>query len=112
MGCELLTLTQTPAISFTGSVRTGKTIASLAVANSKKYQLEMGGKNAAVTIADANLEQAVNLTIQGAFKSAGQKCTATSRAIVHKDVYDNFRTQLGEKTRALKVVPGDDAYAY
>lgn len=100
------------AVSFTGSVRTGKAIAAQAVDAGKKYQLEMGGKNAAVILADADLEQAVNLTIQGAFKSAGEKCTATSRAIVHADIYDAFSRRLVEKTKALKVGPGDDASAY
>ena len=109
------TLTTHPAVSavsFTGSVRTGKVIAAQAVGAGKKYQLEMGGKNAAVVLADADMVQAVNLTIQGAFKSAGEKCTATSRAIVHSDIYDEFSRRLAEKTRALKVGPGDDSEAY
>jgi aldehyde dehydrogenase (NAD+) len=100
------------AISFTGSAKAGKLIAGWAAGAGKKYQLEMGGKNAAVVLADADLEQAVNLTIQGAFKSAGEKCTATSRAIVHADVYDAFAARLVEKTKGLKIGPGDDGAAY
>jgi aldehyde dehydrogenase (NAD+) len=100
------------AISFTGSVRTGKTIAGQAAAHGKKYQLEMGGKNAAIILPDADMDQAVNLTVQGAFRSAGEKCTATSRAIIHKDIYEEFTGRLVEKTRHLKVGPGDDPDAY
>lgn len=111
-GEALTTHRAVSALSFTGSVKTGKILATQAVRAGKKYQLEMGGKNAAVILPDADLEQAVNLTIQGAFKSAGEKCTATSRAIVHGDVYDEFSRRLVEKTTALKVGPGDDASAY
>ena len=100
------------ALSFTGSTRTGKTIAGWAAAHGKKYQLEMGGKNAVIVLPDADLDQAVALTMQGAFKSAGQKCTATARAIVHRDVYEAFAERLVARTRALKVGPGDDPDAY
>ncbi len=112
VGETLATHPAVSAISFTGSVKTGKIIAAQAASAGKKYQLEMGGKNAAVVLADADMEQAVNLTIQGAFKSAGEKCTATSRAIIHKDVYDEFSRRLVERTKALKVGPGDDSSAY
>jgi len=109
------TLTSHPdvaALSFTGSVKTGRLLSSQANAYGKKIQLEMGGKNAAVILADANLDQAVTLTIQGAFKSAGEKCTATSRAIIEASVYDEVRRRIVEKTQALKVGPGDDPDAY
>jgi aldehyde dehydrogenase (NAD+) len=110
---EVLTTHRSIAgISFTGSVRAGKTIAGWASAHGKKYQLEMGGKNAVVVLPDADLDQAVNLTVQGAFRSAGEKCTATSRAIVHRDVYAEFARRLVERTGALKVGPGDDPDAY
>lgn len=112
VGETLTTAPEVAGISFTGSVRTGKHIAAQAVAHGKKYQLEMGGKNAAIIMPDCNLEQAVALTIQGAFKSAGEKCTATSRVIVHKDVYDAFVPALVQKTRSLKVGAGDVADAY
>ncbi len=112
VGEVLTTSAEVNAISFTGSVRTGKQIATQAVAHGKKYQLEMGGKNGVIVLPDANLESAVNLTIQGAFKSAGEKCTATSRVIVHTEIYDAFVTQLVQKTLALKVGSGEDATAY
>lgn len=111
-GETLVTHSSTSAVSFTGSVRAGKTIAGWAAAHGKKYQLEMGGKNAAVVLPDANLEQAVNLVIQGAFKSAGEKCTATSRAIVHSDIYESFTSRLIDKTSALRIGPGSDPEAY
>ncbi len=109
------TLTSHPAVnalSFTGSAKTGKWLGTQCSANGKKYQLEMGGKNAVIVLPDANLEQAVTLTIQGAFKSAGQKCTATSRAIVHEEIYGAFVNRLTEKVHALKVGAGDEADAY
>lgn len=112
VGETLATHPDVTALSFTGSVRTGKILAQQAVEHGKKYQLEMGGKNAAVILPDADMEQAINLTIQGAFKSAGEKCTATSRAIVHRAVYDTFAANLVERTAALKIGPGDDASAY
>jgi len=100
------------AVSFTGSVRAGKMLAGWAVTHGKKYQLEMGGKNAVIVLPDANLDQAVTLTLQGAFKSAGEKCTATARAIIHRDIYAEFTARLVEKTKALQVGPGDDPNAY
>jgi len=112
VGEALATHPAVAALSFTGSVRTGKTIAGWAAAHGKKYQLEMGGKNAVIVLPDANMEQAVTLTIQGAFKSAGEKCTATSRAIVHADIYDEFAARLVERTELLKIGPGDDPDAY
>ncbi|MEP6756208.1 MAG: aldehyde dehydrogenase family protein [Chthonomonadales bacterium] len=111
-GEVLATDKRVSAISFTGSVKTGKIISGHASAHGKKYQLEMGGKNAAVVLPDADMEQAVNLTIQGAFKSAGEKCTATSRVIVHHDVYAAFACRLKEKTEALSIGPGTDPTAY
>jgi aldehyde dehydrogenase (NAD+) len=112
VGETLCTHPSLAAISFTGSVRTGKRISAWAAEHGKKYQLEMGGKNAVVVLEDANLDQAVNLTIQGAFKSAGHKCTATSRAIVHRAVYPEFLRLLVERTRLLTLGPGDDGSAY
>ncbi len=100
------------AVSFTGSVDTGKHIARIAVETGKKYQLEMGGKNGVVVMPDANLESAVTLILQGAFKSAGEKCTATSRVIIHQDIYAEFAARIVERTKALKVGPGDDPAAY
>ena len=99
-------------ISFTGSVRTGRMIGRTAADHGKKVQLEMGGKNAVVVLKDANMNQALALTIQGAFKSAGEKCTATSRVIVDREIYPEFKQRLVQMTKALKLGPGDFADAY
>ncbi len=99
-------------ISFTGSVATGKTIARACVEQGKRYQLEMGGKNPVIVLGDANLERAVELTIQGAMKSAGEKCTATARAIVVEEVADEFTRRLVGRVRELEVGPGTDSLFY
>src|SRR5439155_4448409 len=75
-------------VSFTGSNPVGRRIAGWAAERGVKFQLEMGGKNPVIVLPDCDLEQATNLTLRGAFAYAGQKCTATSRAIVHDAIYD------------------------
>lgn len=99
-------------ISFTGSVVTGKAIARASVERGLRYQLEMGGKNPVVVLEDANLDRAVELTVQGAMKSAGEKCTATSRVIVVENVADEFTRRLVERVRQLEVGPGTDSKYY
>jgi len=100
------------AISFTGSCEVGKRIGQSCSARGAKYQLEMGGKNPIICLEDADLNQAVDLTISGAMRSAGHKCTATSRAIVVDSVYEEFSRRLVEKVKALKIGPGTDPDAY
>lgn len=90
-------------ISFTGSVDVGKTIATKAIANLTKIQLEMGSKNALIVMDDADITTAVDCAIAGAFSGSGQKCTASSRLIVHAKVYDEFVSKLLAKTQALVV---------
>ncbi|RXZ01751.1 alpha-ketoglutaric semialdehyde dehydrogenase GucD [Fictibacillus sp. S7] len=99
---------QVNGITFTGSNQTGKAIGQAALARGAKYQLEMGGKNPVIIAADADLDLAVDGTISGGLRSTGQKCTATSRVIVHEDVYDAFKEKLLAKVRELKVGPGLD----
>jgi acyl-CoA reductase-like NAD-dependent aldehyde dehydrogenase len=94
------------AISFTGSVSTGRAIAQKAVARMAKIQLEMGGKNPLVVLDDADLGIAVNCAIQGAYYSTGQRCTASSRLIVTGAIHDRFVAAMNEKLATLKV---DDA---
>lgn len=94
------------AISFTGSCGVGAKLYDQAVARRLRIQLEMGGKNPTVVLADADLDRAVADTINGAFASTGQKCTATSRVIVEGPVHDTFVERLVERTRALKVGNG------
>ena len=94
------------AISFTGSVPTGKAIARTAIETLKKIQLEMGGKNPQVVLDDANLDVAVNASLQSAFFSTGQRCTAASRLVVTDGIHDRFVQKMIERMKALKV---DDA---
>ena len=93
-------------ITFTGSNSVGRQVGQAALARGAKYQLEMGGKNPIIIAEDANLELAVDATISGGLKSTGQKCTATSRVIVVKGIYEAFKTRLLEKVAELKVGDG------
>jgi aldehyde dehydrogenase (NAD+) len=94
------------AISFTGSVPTGKNIAKAAIESLKKLQLEMGGKNPQVILDDADLDAAVNLSLQSAYFSTGQRCTAASRIIVTEGIHDRFVEAMKKRIGALKI---DDA---
>jgi len=94
------------AVSFTGSVSTGKRVAQNCAARLAKVQLEMGGKNPQVVLDDADLDSAVNVSIQSAFFSTGQRCTAASRLIVTEGIHDRFVKAVVEKLKTLKI---DDA---
>ena len=91
------------AISFTGSMETGQSIAKKAVARMAKFQLEMGSKNPLVVLDDADLPTAVNVAIQGAYFSTGQRCTASSRLIVTEGIHDRFVQALTQRLQTLKV---------
>jgi alpha-ketoglutaric semialdehyde dehydrogenase len=91
------------AVSFTGSQATGAAVLAATAKRGAKVQLEMGGKNPLVVLADADLDLAVDCALQGAFFSTGQRCTASSRLIVEAGVHDAFVAKLRERTRALKV---------
>jgi len=91
------------AISFTGSVETGERILKAASARHAKLQLEMGGKNPLVVLADADLDRAVDCAVQGAYFSTGQRCTASSRLIVEASVHDAFVARLRLRIAALKI---------
>lgn len=92
-------------VSFTGSVPTGRTIAAMCVESKrmKRMQLEMGGKNPLVVLDDANLDLAVECALNGAFYSAGQRCTASSRLIVQKGIHNNFVNKLTERLENLRI---------
>jgi len=94
------------AISFTGSVPTGKNIARTALETMKKIQLEMGGKNPQVILDDADLDVAVNVAVQSAYFSTGQRCTAASRIIVTQGIHDKFVEAMIKRMSVLKI---DDA---
>lgn len=94
------------AVSFTGSVPTGRLVASAAMSTGPRLvSLELGGKNAMVVMPDADLELVVEGALFGAFGTAGQRCTSTSRLVVHHDVADELVA--GLKARAEKLVLGD-----
>lgn len=99
-------------ITFTGSNNVGQQIAAAALKRGAKYQLEMGGKNPVIVTEDADLELAAELTVSGAMKSTGQKCTATSRCIVVESVYDEFRKILINKINQIVVGDGLDPNVY
>ena len=91
------------AISFTGSVGVGRRIAEACVQGHKKVQLEMGGNNPQVILDDANLQQAVELSVQSAFFSTGQRCTASSRLIVTEGIHDAFVEGVKARLAGLKI---------
>ena len=96
------------AISFTGSTEIGTGIYARGAGLLKKVQCEMGGKNAVILLADADLDKAMGGIVQGAFGSTGQRCTATSRVIVEEGVYDTFMEQLIDRTSKLRIGDGLD----
>ena len=98
------------AISFTGSVRAGRDVVARAAGRGARVQAEMGGQNASVVLADADLERAAAAIAYAAMGYAGQKCTATSRIIVQDAVYGKFRDHLTAAVAALGVVdPGQES---
>jgi aldehyde dehydrogenase (NAD+) len=90
-------------VSFTGSSETGRKVAVACAEQFKRVSLEMGGKNAMIVMDDARLDLAVDGAIWGAFATAGQRCTATSRIIVHKKIAAEFTARLVERAGALRV---------
>lgn len=112
IGDTLLEKADIDAVSFTGSTQTGTKIASICAKRNIKFQTEMGGKNAAVILNDADLEKTIPMILSGAFRSAGQKCTATSRIIVEKEIFPNFINSLQEAMSTLLVKDALDADAY
>jgi len=94
------------AISFTGSLETGKWIMEECAKNMKRVSLELGGKNPVIIMDDANLELALEGVLWGAFGTTGQRCTATSRLILHKKIKEEFIKRLLAKTKALKIGNG------
>ncbi|MCH2095190.1 MAG: aldehyde dehydrogenase family protein, partial [Rhodobacteraceae bacterium] len=94
IGQRLVDSPMVDAISFTGSVPVGKGIAAAAVQNLTKLQMEMGSKNALAVMDDGDLDLAVAVALGGAFGGTGQKCTASSRLIVHDRVHDAFVEKL------------------
>ncbi len=93
-------------IGFTGSTQVGNEIASRAGAMNKKVSLEMGGKNAQIVMPDADIDLALEGVLWGAFGTTGQRCTATSRLILHESIYDDFINRLITRAAKLRIGPG------
>ncbi|MHB8652655.1 MAG: aldehyde dehydrogenase family protein [Terriglobia bacterium] len=97
------------AVSFTGSCEVGNALHEKVSRRKIRVQLEMGGKNPTVVLKDADLDYAADILVNGAFFSTGQKCTACSRAIIEKSIYEQLVEKLIAKTKKLKVGNGLDA---
>ena len=108
VGMPLVEHPEIDAISFTGSSKVGKQINAVAGKELKRVSLELGGKNGQIVMDDANLELALEGVLWGAFGTTGQRCTATSRLIVHEKVYDKFMDMLIDRTKKLKLGNGLD----
>jgi acyl-CoA reductase-like NAD-dependent aldehyde dehydrogenase len=93
-------------VSFTGSSIVGKKISEVASSSLKRVSLELGGKNAQLVMDDADLDLALEGVLWGAFGTTGQRCTATSRLILHEKIHDTFLEMLVERTRKLKLGDG------
>lgn len=107
-GDEILNHPAVKAVSFTGSTETGLKIYAQVAPRGVKVQAEMGGKNPVVVLADCDMALAVESTAQGAFGSTGQRCTATSRAIVIDRVADEFVEKIVERAKSFRLGPGDE----
>jgi alpha-ketoglutaric semialdehyde dehydrogenase len=94
------------AVSFTGSTSVGNALYQKVSERKLRVQLEMGGKNPTIVLSDADLDYAADTLINGAFFSTGQKCTACSRAVIERSIYDALVEKLIAKTRRLKVGNG------
>jgi len=106
IGGAIVNAPQVKAVSFTGSCDIGNWIHAEASKRRIRIQLEMGGKNPTIVLADADFNAAVENTCNAAFFSTGQKCTATSRVIVEDAIYDKFVEALVARTKKLKVGNG------
>jgi aldehyde dehydrogenase (NAD+) len=109
LGQGLVNAKPLKAVSFTGSCDVGRWLHGEASRRALRVQLEMGGKNPTIVLADADFNAAVENVVNAAFFSTGQKCTATSRAIVEDAIYDRFVNALVERTKKLKVGNGMEA---
>jgi aldehyde dehydrogenase (NAD+) len=99
-----------PVISFTGSTATGSFIGETCGRMHKRLSLEMGGKNAQIVMDDADLDLALEGVLWGAFGTTGQRCTATSRLILHRKIHDRFLRRLVDAAEALRLGDGRGGY--
>lgn len=108
VGTELATNDAVDAVSFTGSSQVGNMVYDQATEDQKRVQMEMGGKNPTLVMDSADVEEAADIVAGGAFGVTGQACTATSRAIVHEDVYDDFVDAIVNRAESIEIGPGDE----
>ncbi|MGC2236139.1 MAG: aldehyde dehydrogenase family protein [Pyrinomonadaceae bacterium] len=109
IGDEIANHPAVKAISFTGSTEIGIKLYEQAARRGAKVQCEMGGKNPVVVMEDADMDLAVESTAQGAFGSTGQRCTATSRAVVVDKIADEFVSKLVERAKRMRIGDGADS---
>jgi aldehyde dehydrogenase (NAD+) len=108
VGAALVNHPDVRLISFTGSTETGRIIAEQCARDNKIVSLEMGGKNAIIIMDDADIDNAVEGSVWGAYGTSGQRCTASSRLVVHKKVYKKFVDKFVERVKSLRVGNGLD----
>src|SRR2546430_1438320 len=108
VGRALVEHRDVPVISFTGSTETGSSIGATCGKMHKRLSLEMGGKNAMMVMDDADLDLALDGVLWGAFGTTGQRCTATSRLILHEKIHDKFLQMLTARAGKLRLGPGLD----
>jgi betaine-aldehyde dehydrogenase len=108
VGAALLRHPDVDMLSFTGSTRVGRTVLDAAATSAKRVHLELGGKAPFVVFDDANLEAAIHGAVAGSIINAGQDCTAATRAIVHRSVYDDFVEGVAALYEKVKVGPTSD----
>jgi aldehyde dehydrogenase (NAD+) len=106
VGIPLVDHPQVRAISFTGSTKVGKVISAKATDTLKRVSLELGGKNAQIVMADGDVDLALEGVLWGAFGTTGQRCTATSRLILHEKIHDSFLAALVKRTEKLRLGDG------
>ncbi|MGH7467743.1 MAG: aldehyde dehydrogenase family protein [Longimicrobiales bacterium] len=106
VGAALVEHEHVPVISFTGSTTVGAHIGQTCGRMHKRLSLEMGGKNAQIVLADADLDLALDGVLWGAFGTTGQRCTATSRLVLQESIHDELLNRLVKKTSALRLGPG------
>jgi 5-carboxymethyl-2-hydroxymuconic-semialdehyde dehydrogenase len=106
-GAALVAHPDVPLISFTGETTTGKTIMRSAAEHLKGLSMELGGKSPCIVFADADLEAAIDSALFGVFSLNGERCTAGSRILVERSIYDEFVRRIGDRAAAIRV--GDPA---
>ncbi|MBW3552160.1 MAG: aldehyde dehydrogenase family protein, partial [Gemmatimonadetes bacterium] len=107
-GAAIVEHPHVPAVSFTGSTATGSRIGEVCGRAHKRLSLEMGGKNAQIVMPDADLDLALDGVLWGAFGTTGQRCTATSRLLLHESIHDDFVDRLAGRVQQLRLGDGLD----